>query len=157
LGWPASTTRRPSRSSALAGPAQHRVHRGLDGAQLAARIGLLQEVDLLLGEVQRGLHQHAQGDDALGQGLDLLREGAGQRAGGAARGGLGAGVDQVGHRLGLGQVQLVVQEGALGELARLGQAQGQPSAAPALRQRASSSCSTTGPPWACSSSTSSPV
>jgi hypothetical protein len=33
----------------------------------------------------------------------------------------------------------------------------QPSAAPALRQRASSSCSTTGPPWACSSSTSSPV
>ncbi|MNT31348.1 hypothetical protein D3C72_1671790 [compost metagenome] len=30
-------------------------------------------------------------------------------------------------------------------------------AAPASRQRASSSCSTTGPPWACSSSTSSPV
>ena len=32
-----------------------------------------------------------------------------------------------------------------------------PMAAPASMQRASSSCSTTGPPWACSSSTSSPV
>jgi hypothetical protein len=56
-------------------------------------------------------------------GLDLGREGAGQRTAGRAGGRLGAGVDQVGHRLGLGQVELVVEEGALGELAGLGQAQ----------------------------------
>ena len=36
---------------------------------------------------------------------------------------LGAGVNQVGNRLGLGQIDLVVQKGALGELTRLGQAQ----------------------------------
>ena len=38
-----------------------------------------------------------------------------------------------------------------------GSARRRPMAAPASRQRASSSCSTTGPPCACSSSTSSPV
>jgi hypothetical protein len=83
----------------------------------------------------------------------------------AARGGLGAGVDQVGNGLGLRQVDLAVEKGALAELARLGHAQaGQARAAGAAsgsaaasRQRASSSCSTTVPPWACSSSTSSPV
>jgi hypothetical protein len=77
---------------------------------------------------------------------------ASERAGGARRR-FGAGVDQVGHGLGLRQVELAVEEGALGEFARLGQAQ--PGIA--CRQRASSSCSTTGPPCACSSSTSSPV
>jgi hypothetical protein len=99
----------------------------------------------------------------IAQHMDFLRERAGQRAAGTARGRFGAGIDEVGNRLGLGQVDLVV-EGALGELAGLGQTQpvstGLPSSlalCAASRQRASSSCSTTGPPWACSSSTSSPV
>jgi len=51
------------------------------------------------------------------------RERAVERARGTARGGLGARVDQVGHRLGLREVELVVEEGALGELARLREAQ----------------------------------
>jgi hypothetical protein len=34
----------------------------------------------------------------------------------------GGGVDEIGHRLGLRQVHLAIQEGALGELARLGHA-----------------------------------
>ena len=37
-----------------------------------------------------------------------------------AHGGFGAGIDQVGHGLGLGQVELVVEEGALGEFTRQG-------------------------------------
>ena len=45
------------------------------------------------------------------------------RAAGAARGGFGAGIDQVGDGLGLGQVDLVVEEGALGEFAGLGHPQ----------------------------------
>jgi hypothetical protein len=53
-------------------------------------------------------------------------------------------------------------EGALREFAGLGHASraaaaGRSGGAPASRQRASSNCSTTVPPWACSSSTSSPV
>jgi hypothetical protein len=56
------------------------------------------------------------------QRVHALRERALQRAAGRARGGLGAGVDEVGHGLGLREVELVVEEGALRELARLGQA-----------------------------------
>ena len=97
--------------------------------------------------------------------VDLARERAVERARRRARRRFGAGVDQVGDGFGLREVELVVEEGALGELAGLGDAQVRQSraagrrvgSAPASRQRASSSCSTTGPPCACSSSTSSPV
>ena len=87
------------------------------------RICLAQEVDFFLREVQRGLHQHAQVDEGITQAMDLGRKSPGQRAAGAAGSRLGAGVDQVGNRLGLGQVDLVVQEGSFGELARQGDAQ----------------------------------
>ena len=49
-----------------------------------------------------------------------------------------AGIDQVGHALGLRQVELAVEEGALREFAGLGAAR-----APSSRQRCSSSRSTT--------------
>ena len=52
-----------------------------------------------------------------------LRERAVERARGRARRRFGAGVDQVGDGFGLGQVELVVEEGALGEFARPGDAQ----------------------------------
>ena len=103
---------------ALLGTGQRGFDRGLDAVKLSAGAGLFQEVDLLFGEVQRRLDQHAQLDGARGQLVDLLRELARQRARGAARGGFGAGLDQVGHGLGLGKVDLVVEKGALGELAR---------------------------------------
>ncbi len=94
-----------------------------DLRQPAARIGGLQEVDLLFGEVERGLDQRAQLDQPLHQPVHRDRELAGQRARRRARRLLGAGVDQVGHRLGLRQVELVVQERPLRELAGLGQPQ----------------------------------
>ena len=73
----------------------------------------LEEVDLLFREVERGLDQHAQVDQSAStSACDLLRERAGQRPRRRSRGGLGAGVDQVGDGLGLGQVELVVEEGA---------------------------------------------
>ena len=55
---------------------------------------------------------------SLAQLADLARELARERTAGAARRRLGAGIDQVGDRLGLRQVDLVVQEGALGEFTR---------------------------------------
>ncbi len=66
-------------------------------------------------------------DEGVAQAVDLFGELARERAAGTARRGLGAGVDQVGNRLGLGQVDLVVQERPLGELAGLGQAQARQS------------------------------
>ena len=95
------------------------------GQRVQRRAGLVffKEVDFLFGEIQRGLDQHAQVDDAVGQVVDAGREFARQRGHGAARGGHRGRVDQVGHGLGLGQVHAVVEEGAAGELAGLGQAQ----------------------------------
>ena len=101
-------------------------HRGQGGAQLvelAVSIGLLQKVDFFFGEIERGFYQHAQVHQSIAQAVDFLREGARQRTTGAARSGLGAGVDQIGNGLGLCQVDLVVQKCALGELARLSQTQ----------------------------------
>jgi len=99
-----------------------------DRGELLARAGALEEVDLFLGKVERRLDQHAQVHDALGQGVDLLGERAGQRASGRPRGGLGAGIDEVGHGLGLGQVQLVVEERAGREFARVRDAQAEAAA-----------------------------
>ncbi len=102
---------------------QHAREVAADAGQLAARVGGFEEIDLFLGEVERGLHQHAQVDDLVDQRVDGLREFAFHRARGGARRGLGAGLDEVGHRFGLGEVELVVQEGAPRELAGLGHAQ----------------------------------
>jgi len=55
--------------------------------------------------------------------VDVRGELARERARGAARGGLGARIDQVGHGLGLGQVQLVVEKRPLGEFPGLRGAQ----------------------------------
>jgi len=108
---------------ALARAGEHVVELAADRRQAAARVGRLQEVDLLLGEVQRRLDQRAQLEQRLDQGVDAPRELAGQRAVGRPCRRLGAGVDQVGDCLGLGEVEAVVEEGAAGEFARRGHAQ----------------------------------
>ena len=107
----------------LLGAGQHLGQLALQGVQLAPGIGFLQKVDLFFGEVQRRLNQHAQVDQGIAQHGDFLRERARQRTAGAAGGHGGAGIDQVGNGLGLGQVDFVVEEGPLGKFARLGQAQ----------------------------------
>ena len=80
-------------------------------------MGAFEELDLLLREIQRRLDQHPQRQQLLGQHADLLGEDTLQGPGGRAGGLLGTRLDQVGHRFGLRQVHLVVEEGALGELA----------------------------------------
>lgn len=115
---------------------QHTVQPCADVGELAARVGGFEEVDFLLGKIQRRLHQHAQVDHALDQRMHGLREHAVERTRGRARGGFGAGLDQVGDGFGLGQVQLVVEEGAARKLAGLGHAQADAVAGPqAARQQ----------------------
>ena len=105
----------------------HRAKLRLQALQLPCRVGLFQKVDLFFGKVERRLDQHAQMDQRIAQRVDLLGECARKRTPRTARRRFGARVDQVCNRLGLRQIDLVVEERALGELARLGQAQ--------LRQR----------------------
>ena len=55
----------------LAGARQH-IRQGLPNAQqLPAGVGLLQEVDFLFREIQRGLDQHAQVDQGVAQDVDF--------------------------------------------------------------------------------------
>jgi hypothetical protein len=62
---------------ALPGAVEHVVELRADRRQPAARVGRLQEVDLLLGKVQRRLDQRAQLEQRLDQDADALRELAG--------------------------------------------------------------------------------
>ena len=81
LGWPASTTLMPSRSSA---PWRARASTASSCAaasrEPAARVGALEEIDLLVGKVERRLDQHAQLDQRVGERVDLARERAVERA-----------------------------------------------------------------------------
>jgi hypothetical protein len=106
---------------ALARALQHLFEALQQRRQLALHVGLLHEFDVfLLGEVERRLDEQAQLNERVAELGHFTRQRAIERASGAARGALGAGVDQVGHRLGLRQVELAVEEGALRELAGLG-------------------------------------
>ena len=102
----------------MPGALHHAAQALLQRRKLALGVSLLQEIDLFFGEIQRRFNQHAQMDERIAKGVDFTGELACQGAAGAAGGGFGAGVNQVSHGLGLGQIHLVVQEGALGEFAR---------------------------------------
>ena len=67
---------------------------------------------------------------------------------------LSLGVHEVGKAFGLGQVELAVLEGAAGEFAGLGRCR---TPGTAERKPGSSPRRRLGPPWTCSSATSSPV
>src|SRR5690606_10543461 len=69
------------------------------------------------GKIDRRLNLNTQLNQLFGQFFDALRKGALQRTQRIARGLLGAGFDEVGNGLGLRQVQLVVEKGALTEFA----------------------------------------
>jgi hypothetical protein len=105
LGGPAITTLRPSCY--------------VDCVDFADQFGQPQrdvavgeEVDLLVGEVDRRLDVAAQRDQAFDQRVDARREHTLQRTQRGARRGLAAAGDQVGDRLGLGQVEFAVEERA---------------------------------------------
>ena len=68
LGWPARTTRMPSRSSApwRARSSTASTPRARRAASRPRASALLEEVDLLLGKVERRLDQHAQLDQRVG-------------------------------------------------------------------------------------------
>ena len=167
FGWPASTTRMPSRSNApwraRASTASTRARDARAGGR-ARRRAARKSISSSGKSSVASTSMRSSTSAAARASISLENAPSSERAAERAAASV-LGVDQVGHRFGLGQVELVVEEGALGELARVGDAQagqarrsgGASVSAAASRQRASSSCSTTAPPCACSSSTSSPV
>ena len=77
-----------------------------------------QRVQGFVGEIDRRFHMHAQRRQAVGECIDASREHALQRASRRARRARVGSGDQVGDGLGLGQVEAIVEEGALAEFAR---------------------------------------
>jgi hypothetical protein len=88
----------------------------------SGNVALTQDVDLLLGKIQRRLDAHAQLDQPLDQRMHFAREFARQRAHCRTGGRRGLRLDQVGHRFRLNQIDLVVEVGPTRKLARIGQA-----------------------------------
>ena len=60
----------------LARALQHQMQGVLQGCQLPMRIGLAQEVNFFFRKVQRCLHQHAQVNQRITQGVDFLGKSA---------------------------------------------------------------------------------
>ncbi len=83
--------------------------------RLISRIG--KEVDFFLGKIDRRLDMHAQGDQRVLQRIHLAREHAFHRTQRGACTGLRTRGDEIGHGFGLGEIELAVEEGALGEFA----------------------------------------
>ena len=108
--------------------------------------------DIVFGEVDAGFHGGDQLDQLLLGGLQALGKCAFQLPRRDLRLVERLRIDEVAHRLGLRQIDAAVEEGAHGELARLGQ--------PRAAQRSPSrprGASTTGEPWQEISTTSSVV
>jgi len=125
-----------------------------------------QEVDLLFGEIERGLHQHAAAARCARRScIDLVRESTSEaapaeRAAASVLASIRSDTASAWARssLSLRKARWVNSPGsARRKPGRRGWPMAGSGSAAAARQRASSSCNTTGPPWACSSSTSSPV
>ena len=92
----------------------------------AARdFGLGRHVHIVFGKVDAGFEQGDELNQRLLDGSDAAAERATHLAGGQARLGEGLRLDQVAHRLGLGEVEPAGEKGALGEFAGLGQPRAQ--------------------------------
>ena len=87
-----------------------------------AQGGVGEEIDLLLRKIDRRFDVHARLGHGLGQRMHRDGKLTLHRTQRGARGLDRAAVDEIGDRFGLGQVELVVEESAAGELARLGHA-----------------------------------
>lgn len=97
---------------------EHRFKPLTDARELAARVGGFEKVDLFFGEVERRFNEHPQIDHVLDERVNFARERAFERAARRPRSRLGAGLDQIGDGLRLGEIELVVQKCAASEFAR---------------------------------------
>ena len=119
-----------AQQAALLRPLERVRERRTQPLEPTARISTVERVDLLLREVERRLDERAQLDQLIDEVSDRGRELALKAAHRAARRGLGGRLDDVRDRLGLCEIELVVEERPPGELARLGETGAELEAAP---------------------------
>ena len=123
FGRPASTTWMPVRSRL---PCRLFASTSSSAARSCARRACaslaMQGVDFLLRKIEHRLGQRAQFGELRDQAVDRRGEFAAERAQRRARRFAARGVDQVGHRFGLRQIELAVEKRAAREFARLGKA-----------------------------------
>src|SRR6185295_16911974 len=84
--------------------------------QAGRRIHAMHDIHFLLGKIEHRLGERAQLDQPRSESLDRRRKFSAESAQGGARGLLARGLDQVGHRFGLRQVELAFEERAPREL-----------------------------------------
>ena len=125
LGGPAITTHSPSRRrSPRSAPASAAPISSASGRAIAsARVDQILRHVAFVGEVDGGFDLRQRLDRARAPGFGAVAEQAAHLLERLPALRLGLGVDQVGQRLDLGEVELAVLEGAPGELARLRQPQ----------------------------------
>ena len=122
FGRPTSTIESPARSAAPARPRSTMLSsRSAHPGEPSVRVGSAQEIDVLVGKVECRLGERSQLDQRLDLGADRARELPRQAARRSPGRGRRRRVDQVGHTLGLREVELAVEERAQRELARLGE------------------------------------
>ena len=80
-----------------------------------------EKINLLVRKVQRRFGQRTQFSQLVEERVNFARKVAMQRANGTPGSGSCRGVDQIGNRLGLRQIQLSIEEGAPGKFAGFGQ------------------------------------
>src|SRR6185369_14738707 len=92
-----------------------------DGFQTGSSIRAMHRVELLLREIEHRFRERAQLDQPRSERVDRGGKFSAEGAQRGARRLLARGLDQVGHRLGLRQVELALEERAPRELAWLGE------------------------------------
>ena len=88
----------------------------VDGFQLRLNLPVAEKIDLLVREVNSGFDIRPERRQCFNEGMYVAGKFTLQGTRGGAGRLFGITVDEVGNRLGLGQVELVVEEGTLGKL-----------------------------------------
>ena len=97
----------------------------LQSGKLAFGIGRFQKINVFFGKIEGGFYQHPQRNQVFHQIVNAAGKRAFERANRHPCRRLAGGVDQIGHALGLRQIQFVVEKRPFGELSRLGQLRAQ--------------------------------
>lgn len=90
--------------------------------QPVVQVGIGQPVDILVGEIECALDEHARRDQAFGQRCDACGKAPFQRLERSLGGACRAGIDQIDDGFGLRQIELAIDKSALRELTGPGNA-----------------------------------
>lgn len=119
VGFPGDHHTHPfSQQVALPGAVQHYSNLATQLIETRRHAAVGEKIHLIVGKIYRSLDITPERDDLFDQGVNPRRELALQRAQRGLCGLFRATCDKIGDGLGLGEIQLVIQEGAFGKFSR---------------------------------------